>query len=508
VNGLNCNINREGWVGVLFNTTNMAHTQVKLVLLYSTDFGATWNESIIEDWNISARTTTYSLTVGAYKGSSPYDAGQVMYCGVDASPRLAITTDGGASWAYGALLGAGSFVGHVLVDPSDQSRVFVGMRDGVGPWHVVVSLDHGATINDYDTNASENLGYPATAVYYHLSVAMDERKMVRVGARTGLAHIHTTTDDGGSWEEPTPQYSSTSLGISLVQDSPWNLYLLRQLSGDLASVPETCHVVFASNDEGRTMTLKAGANACTIDTGGGDSIPYNCGGVRGILEVWTDLAEAEIEGYPTYHSLGQHPGALSWPQIEDRVGSGAEEVAAGLHASQHEDGGTDEVDLGGLDGEPTTLATHRAQAPFSDHPDNPTAKVYNDAALVIGNAAWTALTFNSEIWDVGDWHSIIANTDRLTVPVDGKYLLMAHAEFAANANGDRRIRLRRGVITVALMKWQNWGAGTAVHMQISTLLDASAGDILRVEVRQDSGGNLNITRQAVYSPYFMVTRIG
>lgn len=347
-NGLNCNINHEGWVGVLFRTVNLAHTHYKLVLLYSTDFGATWNESIIEDWNISARGHVFSLTVGAYKGSSPHDAGQVMYCGVDATPRLAISLDGGMTWNYGALLGAASWTCHILVDPSDQSRVFTGCHDGAGPWHVQVSLDHGATVNDYDLNGAEAMGSAGQATYYHLSVAMDERKTVRVGAQVTCQHIHTTRDDGGSWEEPTPQYSPTALGVSLIQDSPDFLYLLRQQSGTVATPPQTCHVVFASEDEGQTMILKAGANACTIDTGGGDSIPYNCGGVRGILEVWTDLAGREIEGYPRFHPLGRHPGGLTWPQIEGIVGTGAEEVAAGSHGAQHEKGGADEIDVSDL----------------------------------------------------------------------------------------------------------------------------------------------------------------
>ena len=342
-NGLNCNINREGWVGVLFNTVNMAHSHVKLALIYSTDFGATWNESIIEDWNISTRGRTFSLTVGAYIGTSPYPAGQVMYCGVDATPRLAITLDGGATWNYGAILGAASYTCHILVDPNDQSRVFVGGRDGAGPWHVTVSLDHGATINDYDLNGSEPMGDTSVgATYYHLSVAMDERKTVRVGAQALLAqHLHTTRDDGGSWQEPTPQHSADHLGISLVQTAPDFLYLLRQWSGGVVSPPESCHVVFASEDEGQTMVPKAGANACTADTGGGDSIPYNCGGVRGILEVWTD---------PDLPPLGRLPGQITWPQIEPNVGTGAQQVAAGSHHGQHEKGGADEIDVTDLSG--------------------------------------------------------------------------------------------------------------------------------------------------------------
>jgi len=214
------------------------------------------------------------------------------------------------------------------------------MLDGVGPWNVGVSVDHGATVAQYDGAASEDTGYPSIATFYHLSVAMEANRMVRIGAQTGRAHIHTTRDNGNNWEEVTPQYSPAALGISIVQDSPNYLYLVRQQGG---TVPAP-HVIFASNDEGRNMVPKGGANAHIAGTGGGDSIPYDCDGVRGILQIWTDRGEGDVPGEPVDHDLGRHPGSASWPQLSPSVGTGAETVAAGTHASQHNRGGADQTD--------------------------------------------------------------------------------------------------------------------------------------------------------------------
>jgi len=148
---------------------------------------------------------------------------------------------------------------------------------------VGVSLDHGATVAQYDAAASENLGYPGTfATYYHLSVAMDALKTVRTGAATTCPHIHRTQDDGGSWFEPTPEFSSNSLGISIVQDFPSGLYLMRKA----ATLVGSPHLIWASENEGVDMVPKSGANADIADTGGGDSIPWNSGGIRGILQIW------------------------------------------------------------------------------------------------------------------------------------------------------------------------------------------------------------------------------
>jgi len=107
--------------------------------------------------------------------------------------------------------------------------------------------------------------------------------VVRVGAQTYLAHINGTWDDGETWSEVTPQYSADSLGISLLQSAPDKLYLLR---GGNGAAGTNWNVIWASEDEGATMTEKSGAHASVADTGDGDSIPYNCGGVCGILQIW------------------------------------------------------------------------------------------------------------------------------------------------------------------------------------------------------------------------------
>lgn len=372
-NGMDTSINQQGHVGVIFNTSDSGMGW-RPVYLVSQDYGATWAAHPMSAWQ-AAGAQAHSLTIGAFKGSSPYAAGQAMYAIGRwwANTHLWYSTDGGVSWGH-TNIGLGAYTAHCLVDPNDQSRVFIGCFDGAGPWNVYVSLDHGATVAQYDAAASEDLGYPAP--YYHLSVAMDELKIVRVGAATVPQHIHTTRDDGIRWEETTPQYSATQLGISIVQDSPNLLYLLRQSSGDAFQ----CHVVFASENEGRDMVPKAGANACVLDTGGGDSIPRNCGGVRGILQIWTDRAEGDIPGVPSPRDIGQFPGEISEEQLVD-------------HGPTHENGGADEIGVGGLSGllaDPQTPLAHDILSAF--HGDTLAAAV-SRGSLIIGNATprWSEL---------------------------------------------------------------------------------------------------------------------
>jgi len=278
INGLDTDINTQGHVGVLaFSTpSDNAHYYCK-----SIDYGANWD---FYHWHPQIVCLFEgSLTIGAFQGDSPIAAGQVMFCfyNVTGGVGLRRSIDGGVTWNYVYWLGLAYFSPHILIDPMEQDRVFLGAMDGSGPYHVWVSTDRGITFTEFDLNASEPLGAPIAMTYYYLSITTGG--VVRVGSFTSAPHIHGTWDDGNTWNEVTPATSANSLGISLLQSAPDKLYLLR-IAGTLIGAP---HLIWASEDEGATMTQKSGAHASTADTGGGDSIPYNSGGIRGILQIWT-----------------------------------------------------------------------------------------------------------------------------------------------------------------------------------------------------------------------------
>jgi len=334
LNGLDTSINRQAHVGVLFTAFDFG-SGWKACYLRSFDYGATWTAYSISGWQVTGAGAG-SLTIGAYQGSSPYTPGDVIYAAGRRSLQNVLwrSIDGGVTWSFTSI-GTTIADTHVLVDPNDQSRVFAGFSNLGVPWRVMVSLDHGATVSDYDTYASGPLGYPNP--WYHLSVGMDEKKTVRVGSPPD-SRLHMTRDDGLSWDEPTPEYSANALGISIVQDAVDKLYLLRVLS---SLVP--VHMIYASEDEGRNMTPKAGANYDIGGTGGGDSIPYDCGGIRGILQIWTSPSRHPLAG-------AEHIGSLAYPQVAPLVGTGPETVASGEHGPEHEDGGGMEIDVGALSG--------------------------------------------------------------------------------------------------------------------------------------------------------------
>jgi hypothetical protein len=120
-------------------------------------------------------------------------------------------------------------------------------------------------------------------------------------------------------------------------------------------------------------------------------------------------------------------------------------------------------------------------------------RVYNSAAIAIGNATATALTFNSERRDDGSLHSTGSNTDQIIVPRDGWGIVWANVEFDSNATGFRTVSMRKNGSSTIIGAEQAGavsGSGTIIG---ATCLDYfTKGDVLRCYVYQSSGVTLNV----------------
>lgn len=136
----------------------------------------------------------------------------------------------------------------------------------------------------------------------------------------------------------------------------------------------------------------------------------------------------------------------------------------------------------------------------------PAVRVFHNADQLIGDAARTILTFNSERFDTDGMHDGV-NPTRLTATTGGKYLIIAHIQWDVNAVGRRNLRiLLNGVTDIAT---DNRDAlAVDQNQMISTLYDLSATDFVEVDVWQNSGGNLNVETQANWSPEFMMVKVG
>ncbi len=133
----------------------------------------------------------------------------------------------------------------------------------------------------------------------------------------------------------------------------------------------------------------------------------------------------------------------------------------------------------------------------------PKVRVYNSAAISHAtNAAFQAVTFNSERFDTDTMHSTSVNTDRLTFTTAGTYLVGGCVQFANNGTGVRALRLRLGGATDIALVEQPVG-GTDTHaLEVSTLYAFTAGQYVTLDAFQSSGGALNMLAQPNSSPEF------
>ena len=122
------------------------------------------------------------------------------------------------------------------------------------------------------------------------------------------------------------------------------------------------------------------------------------------------------------------------------------------------------------------------------------ASVSNQTDQSIPNNTETVCLFGSEYFDTDSYHSTSSNTGRMTIPSgkSGKYLLIGRVWFDANATGRREMRINKNGNLLNIAKWNNNGSGLEVTMQLSVIVNATAGDYYELTATQNSGGALNL----------------
>lgn len=172
------------------------------------------------------------------------------------------------------------------------------------------------------------------------------------------------------------------------------------------------------------------------------------------------------------------------------------------------------LELGGIRDPAVRRALERIakQFPLAASPASvqrvPQVRVFNSAALSIPNATATAITFDSERWDLGapagaEHHSTGTNTSRLTCRVAGLYVISGHMLWAGAAGGVHRIAFVRLNGTTEIGDQNSPPAATSnSHVSVTAQWRLAVGDYVELMAYQDSGGALNVIYGAGGSPEF------
>lgn len=109
----------------------------------------------------------------------------------------------------------------------------------------------------------------------------------------------------------------------------------------------------------------------------------------------------------------------------------------------------------------------------------------------ITTSTFTAVSFDTNIYDTYSGHSTTVNNSRYTAQVAGIYLCIGQVAFAGNATGVRIAQLyKNGSSTPGQQQMNNSGASNATVAVASALVQMAVGDFVQVFGFQASGGSL------------------
>lgn len=124
----------------------------------------------------------------------------------------------------------------------------------------------------------------------------------------------------------------------------------------------------------------------------------------------------------------------------------------------------------------------------------PLCFVNGTGAQSLNSGAFTTINWDASLFDPGGLHSNVVNNSRITVQVPGNYLAIAVLNFAANALGNRGIKVaKNGGAGIEIAKVLAAGAGdSTILLGIDVFPGMLANDFIEMQGLQTSGGALNV----------------
>jgi len=132
-----------------------------------------------------------------------------------------------------------------------------------------------------------------------------------------------------------------------------------------------------------------------------------------------------------------------------------------------------------------------------------TARAYHSSDITIPDNVWTPVTtLDSERWDDGVVHSVVANTGRLTCQSAGKYIITGGIEWAIDdTSGHRGLAIILNGTTQIAATMTNAGSyGYNAQSTVGTIYQLEADDYVELCVFQSTPGTHDLVASAQRSP--------
>ncbi len=118
-------------------------------------------------------------------------------------------------------------------------------------------------------------------------------------------------------------------------------------------------------------------------------------------------------------------------------------------------------------------------------------KAVRTATLSFTSGTSKFINWTAENYDTHDMHDPVTNNTRITIPKDGKYLIVLNARFVTNSTGDRWCGIYINGSAKEL-NVQSASNNTSCDLAMSALRTLNKDDYIEGKAFQDSGGNLNL----------------
>lgn len=137
--------------------------------------------------------------------------------------------------------------------------------------------------------------------------------------------------------------------------------------------------------------------------------------------------------------------------------------------------------------------------------------LYKSSPQALPRDTWTAVDFDQELLDQGEWHSASTNTARITVTSSGTYQIIGTLAFSPNSTGTRWTAIQKthqqNPQYLVFDTRNAVGSGSPTIVNVTTIDNAQAGDFYELMATQDSGGPLSFQANDSARAHFIVTRL-
>ena len=124
------------------------------------------------------------------------------------------------------------------------------------------------------------------------------------------------------------------------------------------------------------------------------------------------------------------------------------------------------------------------------------ASVTKGSAQSIADITLTAITFGTEEFDTDDMHSTSVNTERISIPATGVYIVTGGVQWASGTTGFRYIALEVNGTTNIAEDRRNGVSGQETEQTVSRVYAFTAGDYVVLNCYQNSSAAVNISSGA------------